>query len=230
VIGVVVLIAYRIVGRAFSAVALGLMLMLVVLGIYDLAIITLALLTVATLLSVILGIPAGVLAARSDRYDAIQRPVLDLMQTMPSFVYLIPVLMLFGLGKVPAILATVIYAVPPIIRLTNLGIRLVDARVIEAARAFGTTPNQLLFKVQIPLAMPTIMAGLNQTIMMALAMVVIAAIIGARGLGVEVLNGIARLDVGRGLIGGIGIVVMAVILDRITQGLAKSRRSPVSEE
>ena len=230
VIGVVTLIAYRIVGRTFSAVALALMLALTVLGIYDLAITTLALLTVATLLSVILGVPAGVLAARSDRYDAIQRPVLDLMQTMPSFVYLIPVLMLFGLGKVPAIIATVIYAVPPIIRLTNLGIRLVDARVIEAAQAFGTTPNQLLFKVQIPLAMPTIMAGLNQTIMMALAMVVIAAIIGAKGLGVEVLNGIARLDVGRGLIGGIGIVVMAIILDRITQGLAKSRRSAVSAE
>jgi len=223
-IGAVALIAYRIVGRTFSAVALALMLALAVLGIYDLAITTLALLTVATLLSVILGVPAGVLAARSDRYDAIQRPVLDLMQTMPSFVYLIPVLMLFGLGKVPAIIATVIYAVPPIIRLTNLGIRLVDASVIEAAQAFGTTPNQLLFKVQIPLAMPTIMAGLNQTIMMALAMVVIAAIIGARGLGVEVLNGIARLDVGRGLIGGIGIVVMAIILDRITQGLAKSRQ------
>ena len=152
------------------------------------------------------------------------------MQTMPSFVYLIPVLMLFGLGKVPAIIATVIYAVPPIIRLTNLGIRLVDASVIEAAQAFGTTRNQLLFKVQIPLAMPTIMAGLNQTIMMALAMVVIAAIIGSRGLGVEVLNGIARLDVGRGLIGGIGIVVMAIILDRITQGLAKSRQpTPHSE-
>jgi len=146
------------------------------------------------------------------------------MQTMPSFVYLIPVLILFGLGMVPAVLATVIYAVPPVIRLTNLGIRQVDSSVIEAARAFGSTANQLLFKVQIPLAMPTIMAGLNQTIMMALAMVTIAAIIGARGLGVEVLNGIARLDVGRGLIGGIGIVVMAIILDRITQGFARSQQ------
>jgi len=149
---------------------------------------------------------------------------------MPSFVYLIPVLMLFGLGKVPAIMAVVIYAVPPIIRLTNLGIRQVDVNTVEAARAFGTTHNQLLFKVQIPLAMPTVMAGLNQTIMMALAMVVIAAIIGAKGLGVEVLNGIARLDVGRGVIGGTGIVVMAIILDRITQGLAKPREpTPPSE-
>ena len=206
------------------------MLAVVVLGIFDQAMSTLALLTVATLLSVVLGVPSGILAARSDRYDAIQRPVLDMMQTMPSFVYLIPVLMLFGLGKVPAIIATVIYAVPPIIRLTNLGIRQVDVNTVEAARAFGTTRNQLLFKVQIPLAMPTVMAGLNQTIMMALAMVVIAAIIGARGLGVEVLNGIARLDVGRGVIGGLGIVVMAIILDRITQGLAQTRKPiPPSE-
>ena len=224
VIGVVALIAYRIVGPPFSAVAVAMMLTVVVLGIFDKAMSTLALLVVATLLSVVLGVPSGILAAMSDRYNAIQRPALDMMQTMPSFVYLIPVLMLFGLGKVPAIIATVIYAVPPIIRFTNLGIRLVDTSVIEAAQAFGTTPNQLLFKVQIPLAMPTVMAGLNQTIMMALAMVVIAAIIGAKGLGVEVLNGIARLDVGRGLIGGIGIVVMAIILDRITQGLAKSRQ------
>ena len=124
----------------------------------------------------------------------------------------------------PAIIATVIYAVPPIIRLTNLGIRQVNVNIVEAAQSFGTTYNQLLFKVQIPLAMPTVMAGLNQTIMMALAMVVIAAIIGSKGLGVEVLNGIARLDVGRGVIGGIGIVVMAIILDRITQGLAKTRQ------
>ena len=224
VIGVISTLAYRIVGPTFFVVAVAMMLAVVVLGIFDQAMSTLALLTVATLLSVVLGLPSGILAARSDRYDAIQRPVLDMMQTMPSFVYLIPVLMLFGLGKVPAIIATVIYAVPPIIRLTNLGIRQVDVNTVEAARAFGTTRNQLLFKVQIPLAMPTVMAGLNQTIMMALAMVVIAAIIGARGLGVEVLNGIARLDVGRGVIGGLGIVVMAIILDRITQGLAQTRK------
>ena len=145
------------------------------------------------------------------------------MQTMPSFVYLIPVLMLFGLGKVPAVIATVIYALPPIIRLTNLGIRQVDYEVIEAGWAFGATRAQVLFKVQIPLALPTIMAGFNQTIMMALAMVVIASMIGAKGLGVEVLNGIARLEVGRGLMGGVGIVVMAIVLDRITQGLAKEQ-------
>ena len=221
---VVAVISYRIVGPVFAVVAVALMLMVAVLGIFELAMATLALVIVATLLSVVLGIPAGILAARSDRFDAMLRPILDAMQTMPSFVYLIPVLLLFGLGKVPAVLATVTYAVPPIIRLTNLGIRQVDTSVIEAARAFGSTSAQLLFKVQIPLAMPTIMAGLNQTIMMALAMVVIAAIIGAKGLGVEVLNGIARLDVGRGLIGGMGIVAMAIILDRITQGFARSRQ------
>jgi glycine betaine/proline transport system permease protein len=224
VIAVVVVISYRIVGPIFAGVAVGLMLIVATLGIFELAMSTLALVIIATLLSVLLGVPTGILAARSDRFDALLRPFLDAMQTMPSFVYLIPVLMLFGLGMVPAVLATVIYAVPPVIRLTNLGIRQVDSSVIEAARAFGSTANQLLFKVQIPLAMPTIMAGLNQTIMMALAMVTIAAIIGARGLGVEVLNGIARLDVGRGLIGGIGIVVMAIILDRITQGFARSQQ------
>ena len=222
---VVAVTSYRIVGPIFSVVAVALMLVVAVLGIFDLAMSTLALVIVATLLSVVMGVPAGIMASRSDHFDAILRPILDAMQTMPSFVYLIPVLMLFGLGKVPAVLATVIYAVPPVIRLTNLGIRQVDPEVVEAARAFGSTSNQVLFKVQIPLAMPTIMAGLNQTIMMALAMVVIAAIIGSKGLGVEVLNGIARLDVGRGLIGGIGIVVMAIILDRITQGLARSRQT-----
>ncbi|PKB81557.1 MAG: ABC transporter permease [SAR202 cluster bacterium Io17-Chloro-G9] len=223
-IGVVAVISYRIVGPIFAVVGAALMLLLAILGIFDLAMSTLALVIVATVLSVALGVPAGILGAQSDRFDAVQRPILDAMQTMPPFVYLIPVLMLFGLGKVPAILATVIYAVPPVIRLTNLGIRLVDTSVVEAARAFGSTDTQILFKVQIPLALPTIMAGLNQTIMMALAMVVIAAIIGSKGLGVEVLNGIARLDVGRGFIGGVGIVVMAIILDRITQGFAKSRQ------
>ena len=223
VVVVIALPSYRIVGQAFSAIAVAMLLAVVSLGIFEMAMSTLALVIVATLLSVVLGVPTGILAARNGRFDTILRPVLDIMQTMPSFVYLIPALMLFGLGKVPAIMATVIYAVPPIIRLTNLGIRQVDANVVEAARAFGSTGSQLLLKVQIPLAMPTVMAGLNQTIMMGLAMVVIAAMIGAKGLGVEVINGIARLDVGRGLIGGLGIVVMAVILDRITQGLGKPR-------
>jgi glycine betaine/proline transport system permease protein len=143
------------------------------------------------------------------------------MQTLPSFVYLIPALMLFGLGMTPAVMATMIYAIAPIIRLTNLGIRQVEPSVVEAGKAFGTTSWQLLRKVQVPLALPTILAGLNQTVMMALAMVVIASMIGAKGLGAEVLNGIARIEPGRGFIAGISIVFMAIILDRISQAFAK---------
>jgi glycine betaine/proline transport system permease protein len=146
------------------------------------------------------------------------------MQTMPSFVYLIPAIMLFGLGKVPAVLATIIYAVPPLIRLTDLGIRQVDREVVEAATAFGSSPSQILFGVELPLATPTIMAGLNQTIMMALSMVVVASMIGARGLGEQVLNGIQTLDVGKGLEAGLGIVILAIVLDRITQGFGQSSR------
>jgi glycine betaine/proline transport system permease protein len=165
--------------------------------------------------------------ARNDVAEQIIRPLLDLMQTMPSFVYLIPALMLFGLGKVPALLSTFIYAVPPAIRLTNLGIRQVAPDVIECGKAFGSTSRQLLFKVQLPLAMPTIMAGVNQTIMMALAMVVIASMIGAGGLGKEVLTGIAQLKVGKGFAGGISIVILAIIMDRITQALTQSQTKHV---
>jgi len=144
-------------------------------------------------------------------------PILDAMQTMPSFVYLIPALLLFGLGKVPALIATVIYAVPPMIRLTDLGLRLVSREVVEAAEAFGATSWQRLFKVELPLALPNLMAGVNQTTMMALAMVVIASMIGARGLGEEVLLGIQRLDVGRGAEAGVAIVALAIVMDRLTQ-------------
>nr|WP_295886014.1 proline/glycine betaine ABC transporter permease [uncultured Devosia sp.] len=194
-----------------------------VLGLWDLTMQTLALMLVATLVSVIIGLPIGILCAKNRIARTITLPVLDVMQTMPSFVYLIPVLMLFGLGKVPAILATVVYAVPPLIRLTDLGIRQVDAEVVEAATAFGTAPARLLFGVELPLATPTIMAGLNQTVMMALSMVVVASMIGARGLGEQVLNGIQTLDVGRGLEAGIGIVILAIVLDRIMQGFGRSR-------
>jgi glycine betaine/proline transport system permease protein len=176
---------------------------------------------------VVLGIPIGITAAKSNRFEGILRPILDGMQTMPSFVYLIPALMLFGLGMTPAVMSTFIYAIPPIVRLTNLGIRQVDASVVEAGRAFGATPWQLLRKVQIPLALPTILAGLNQTIMMALAMVVIASMIGAKGLGAEILTGIARLEVGRGFIAGISIVFTAIILDRISQGFVKRQPTRV---
>ncbi len=222
-------LAYKIVGRRLAMVTLVLLVILAVLDLMEPALSTLAIVVIATVLSAVLGIPTGILAAQSNRFEAAMRPALDTMQTMPSFVYLVPVVMLLGIGKVPAVIATVIYAVPPMIRLTSLGIRQVDPELLEAARAFGATRLQLLLKVQIPLAMPTIMAGLNQTVMMALAMVVIASMIGARGLGIEVLNGINRLDFGRGLLGGTGIVIMAVVIDRISQGLVKdpmARRGP----
>jgi len=178
---------------------------------------TLALVITATLVSLAVGIPLGILAARSDRAERLIRPVLDLMQTMPAFVYLIPAAMFFGLGKVPGVVATIIFSMPPAVRLTNLGIRQVPKELVEAGLAFGCTPRQLLMKVQLPAARPSIMAGVNQTIMLALSMVVIASMIGAGGLGDTVLRGIQRLDVGLGFEGGIGVVILAIILDRLTQ-------------
>ena len=199
-------------------------------GLWDALMQTLALMAVATALTVVLGLPLGVLMSRQRRLRALLLPVLDVMQTLPSFVYLIPVLMLFGLGKVPAILATVVYALPPLVRLTELGIRQVDAEVVEAARSFGSTRWQLLIGVQLPLARPSIMAGINQTTMMALAMVVIASMIGARGLGEEVLVGIQTLDSGRGLQAGIAITILAIVVDRITQGYGRSSRQKLSNK
>lgn len=199
------------------------------LGLWEMALQTMALMIVAVVISVIVGLPFGVLMAISDRLRAFLSPVLDAMQTMPPFVYLVPAVMLFGLGKVPAIVATVIYAVPPLIRLTNLGIRLVDSEVIEASRAFGTGRFKQLVSVQLPLAMPNIMAGINQCTMMALGMVVVASMIGARGLGEYVLTGIQRLDVGKGVAGGIAIVALAIIFDRISQAYGQrfmKRHSP----
>ena len=215
------LVAWRTAGTRFGVVAVLFLGFMGIMGLIDLLMLTLAITLTATLLCVVTGIPLGIAAAKSDRFDGILRPILDMMQTMPSFVYLIPALMLFGLGMTPAVMATCIYAVPPIIRLTNLGIRQVDAQVVEAGRAFGATPWQLLIKVQVPLAMPTVLAGLNQTVMMALAMVVLASMIGASGLGVEVLNGLARVEPGRGFIAGISIVFTAIILDRVSQGFAR---------
>jgi glycine betaine/proline transport system permease protein len=182
---------------------------------------TLSIITVATLLSIFIGIPIGILMARSDRMQAVVTPVLDVMQTMPAFVYLIPVVMLLGIGKVPGIIAVVIYAIPPVIRLTNLGIRLVDREVLEAATAFGASKSQRLFGVQLPLAMPTIMAGVNQTIMMALAMVVIASMIGVKGLGQPVLKSITNQYFTMGLFNGLAIVVIAIMFDRVSQAYAK---------
>jgi len=184
---------------------------------------TLALVLTAELLVMVVGLPLGVLAARKDGFHSFIRPVLDFMQTMPAFVYLIPAVMFFGLGLVPGVVATFVFALPPLIRLTNLGIRQVPRELVEAADAFGATSSQKLFKVQIPVAMPTIMAGVNQSIMLGLSMVVIAAMIGAGGLGEDVLRGIQRLQVGQGFEAGLVVVIMAIILDRITAGLAEER-------
>ncbi|MFA5703561.1 MAG: proline/glycine betaine ABC transporter permease [Advenella sp.] len=219
------LLAYGMSRRIAFSFGMGAMLFLLgAMGLWDAGMQTLSLMIMATGLSIIIGIPMGILMSKFDRFRSVMLPVLDVMQTMPSFVYLIPVVMLFGLGKIPAIIATVIYAVPPVIRLTDLGIRLVDAEVLEASRAFGASSTQQLFGVQIPLALPNIMAGINQTTMMALSMVVIASMIGARGLGYEVLLGINRLEVGRGLLAGLGIVILAVLFDRITQSYGKRKQ------
>ena len=182
---------------------------------------TLSLVIASTVIAMIVGLPLGVAMARRDSVAAVIRPALDLMQTMPAFVYLIPAAMFFGLGAVPGTIATVIFSMPPVVRLTNLGIRQVDVEFVEAGNAFGCTPTQLLLKVQLPNAMPSIMAGINQTIMLSLSMVVIASMIGAGGLGTTVLTGIQRLDVGTGFEGGLAVVILAVILDRLTQSLGR---------
>ncbi len=190
-------------------------------GMWDDTMRTLSIITVATLLSIVLGVPVGIMMARSDRMQNVVTPVLDIMQTMPAFVYLIPVVMLLGIGKVPGLIAVVVYAIPPLIRLTNLGIRLVDRDVQEAAVAFGATPLQRLLGVQLPLAMPTIMAGVNQTIMMALGMVVIASMIGVQGLGQPVLKSITNQYFTMGLLNGLAIVAIAITFDRVSQAYAK---------
>lgn len=195
------------------------------LGLWPATIGTLSIIITGTLISLGLGIPLGIFASQSDRFEKILRPLLDFMQTLPSFVYLIPAVIFFGLGKVSAVVATLIFAMPPAIRLTNLGIRQVSADVIEAARAFGSTRFQILKDVQLPLAMPTIMAGVNQCIMMALSMSVIAAMIGAGGLGRDVLRAMQTVDIGLGVEGGLGIVLLAILLDRITENITKKRRN-----
>ena len=182
---------------------------------------TLAIVSMSTFLCIIVGIPLGISMARSNRVQSIITPVLDVMQTIPSFVYLIPVVMLLGIGKVPGLLAVCIYAIPPIVRLTNLGIRLVDREVLEAADAFGASYRQKLFGVQVPLALPNIFAGVNQTIMMALAMVVIAAMIGTQGLGQQVLRAVSNQYLALGFMNGLAIVALAIIFDRISQNYGK---------
>ncbi len=194
-------------------------------GAWSQAMITLALVLTALLFCIVIGLPLGIWLARSPRAAKMIRPLLDAMQTTPAFVYLVPIVMLFGIGNVPGVVVTIIFALPPIVRLTILGINQVPADLIEAARSFGASPRQMLFKVQLPLAMPTIMAGVNQTLMLALSMVVIASMIAVGGLGQMVLRGIGRLDMGLATVGGVGIVILAIILDRLTQALGRDRRS-----
>jgi len=225
---IVGLLAWQIAGRGvgiFSYIAMGIVGFL---GVWEESMVTISLVITAVVLCVIVGIPIGIACARSDKVEQILRPILDAMQTLPTFVYLVPVVMLFGIGQVPGAIVTFIFAVPPLIRLTNIGIRQVSPEVVEAAQAFGSTPNQVLWEAQIPLAMPTILAGVNQSIMMALSMVVVASMIAVEGLGQMVLRGIGRLDVGLASTGGIGIVLVAVMLDRITQAAAKSSNSKLS--
>jgi glycine betaine/proline transport system permease protein len=225
IVGVAIL-AWRVMRKWYSGLIMAAMLFFMgSLGYWELSMRTLSLVTSAVIISLAIGIPLGIVMASSDTFESIIKPLLDGMQTMPSFVYLIPALMLFGLGKVPALFATIIYAVPPVIRLTNVGIREVSASVVEAAHAFGSSYWQILFKVQLPLARPTIMVGVNQTTMMALAMVVIASMIGAKGLGYEVLLAINRIEIGRGFEAGLCIVFMAIIIDRITYAMATRRQT-----
>lgn len=209
---------------ATTAVVLVLTLFLGVMGFWAESMQTLALLMVSTVLSVILGVPLGIAIAWFGRLRRVVLPLLDLMQTMPSFVYLIPAIMLLGPGKVPALISTVVFALPPLVRLTDLGIRQVDGEVLEASQAFGASPMRQLLGVQLPLALPSIMTGVNQATMMALSMVVIASMIGAGGIGYQVLQGITRLEVGRGLLAGLAIVAIAIIFDRITQGAVSRSR------
>ncbi|MFZ3206606.1 MAG: proline/glycine betaine ABC transporter permease [Pseudomonas sp.] len=205
------------IGARFAAFTAVSFILIVLTGFWEQTVVTLGLTFSATLISLMLGIPLGIWAATSERVTTIIRPILDFMQTMPAFVYLIPAAMLFGLGRVPGIIATVIFAMPPAVRLTNLGIRQVNKEIIEAGQSFGCNSRQLLFKVQLPNAMPSIMAGVNQTIMMALSMVIIASMVGAGGLGNDVLASIQRLDIGLGFESGMAVVLLAIILDRITE-------------
>jgi glycine betaine/proline transport system permease protein len=191
---------------------------------------TLALVMTAVFISILFGLPIGILAAKSPRFDMILRPILDGMQTIPSFVYLIPAIMFFGIGNVPGIIATVVFAIPPMVRLTSLGIQQVDREVVEAGMAFGCTPMQLLLKIQLPLAIPSIMTGVNQTVMMALSMVVVAAMIGAGGLGSKILYSIQRIDLGVGIEAGLGILFIAIVLDRILQGITKKQQDAIMHQ
>ncbi len=223
IIAAFAVVAWRYAGKRVMVFTVLTFVLIGYLGLWDDTMTTLAMVICSVAFCAVVGIPLGVLAGRSDRFEMLMRPFLDAMQTTPAFVYLIPVVMLFSIGTVSGILATIVFALPPIIRLTSLGIRQVHPELIEAALAFGATSKQVLFKVQFPLALPSIMAGLNQTLMMALSMVVIAALIGAGGLGNPVVQGLNTLEIGLATIGGLSIVLLAMVLDRITQSFGKNK-------
>ena len=210
------------VGWRFAIFATCSLLLIYATGFWDQTVVTLGLTLSSTVISLVVGVPLGIWTAKSKFVQTVVRPILDLMQTMPAFVYLIPAAMLFGLGRVPGILSTVIFAMPPAVRLTSLGIKHVNREIVEAGQAFGCTPWQLLYKVQFPNALPSIMQGVNQTIMMALSMVIIASMVGAGGLGNDVLASIQRLDIGLGFESGLSVVLLAIILDRITESFGRA--------
>lgn len=214
----VFLAGWRLTGKLRNGILYSAMLFFIgLIGLWDLMNDTLSIVLASVFISLLLGFPIGILISGNEKINSIARPILDTMQTMPVFVYLIPAVLFFGLGKAPAVIATTIYAIVPVIRLTSHGIRQVDKEVVEAARAFGSTKFQTLWKVQIPQALPTIMAGVNQTLMMAMAMVVTCSMIGASGLGMEVLIGVNRIEIGRGLVAGTAVVIVAILMDRLTQ-------------
>ena len=223
-IALIGVLAWQFAGRALALGATVSLLLVAMLGIWPAAMVTLSLVLTSLVFCLVVGLPLGILLASSDRIQRIARPLLDAMQTTPAFVYLVPVVMLFGIGNVPGVIVTIIFALPPLVRMTNLGIRQVRPDLIEAARAYGASPLQMLVKVQLPLAMPSIMAGINQTLMLSLSMVVIASMIAVGGLGQMVLRGIGRLDMGLATVGGLGIVLLAITLDRITQSLGQPSR------
>ncbi|MBU9845384.1 glycine betaine/L-proline ABC transporter permease ProW [Rahnella ecdela] len=219
------LLAWQMAGFGMGAATLVSLVLIGAIGAWSQAMVTLALVLTSLFFCILIGLPLGIWLARSQRAAKIIRPLLDAMQTTPAFVYLVPIVMLFGIGNVPGVVVTIIFALPPVVRLTILGINQVPEDLIEAAKSFGSSPSQMLFKVQLPLAMPTIMAGINQTLMLALSMVVIASMIAVGGLGQMVLRGIGRLDMGLASVGGAGIVILAIILDRLTQSMGRDSRS-----
>ena len=218
------LLAWQLAGARLAIGALVSLFVIAMLGIWSEAMVTLSLVLTSLFFCIVLGLPLGIWLANSDRAERIIRPILDAMQTTPAFVYLVPVVMLFGIGNVPGVIVTIIFALAPLVRLTSLGIRQVRPDLVEAARAYGASPWQMLTKVQMPLAMPSIMAGINQSLMLSLSMVVIASMIAVGGLGLMVLRGIGRLDMGLATVGGLGIVILAIMLDRLTQALSQPTR------